>query len=82
MALLRFIFYFFVFGLLAILFIFLFLGLALRKLKNKARQPRSNQPRQTTQADGSVIIDRRPADEIGKKIIPKEEGEYVDYEDA
>jgi hypothetical protein len=82
MFILRILFYFIIFGLLAILFVFLFIGLAVRKLKNKTRQPRDSQPRQATQADGSVIIDRRPAEEIGKKIIPKDEGEYVDYEDA
>lgn len=82
MFILRFLFYIIVFGLLVVLFIFLFIGLAVRKLRNKTRQPRDNQPRQATQADGSVIIDRRPAEEIGKKIIPKDEGEYVDFEDA
>lgn len=82
MFILRFLFYIIVFGLLVVLFIFLFIGFAVRKLRNKTRQPRDNQPRQATQADGSVIIDRRPAEEIGKKIIPKDEGEYVDFEDA
>lgn len=86
MVILRIIFYIVIFGLLAVLFVFLFLASAIRNLRNKAQQqPHANQgrhTRQATQADGNVVIDRRPTDEIGKKIIPKDEGEYVDYEDA
>lgn len=83
MFLLRFLFYIVLFGLIAVLFVFLFLASAVRKLRNRGQQqPRSNQPRQATQADGNVVIDRRPTEDIGKKIIPKDEGEYVDYEDA
>ena len=83
MFLLRFLFYIVLFGLIAVLFVFLFLASAVRKLRNRGQQqPRSSQPRQATQADGNVVIDRRPTEDIGKKIIPKDEGEYVDYEDA
>ncbi|MBR5655657.1 MAG: DUF4834 family protein [Prevotella sp.] len=86
MFILRFLFYVLLFGLLVVLFISLFVVLAIRKLHNNAKttkqKTRGNQPRQATQADGNVIIDSRPAEEIGKKIIPKEEGEYVEYEDA
>ena len=87
MFILRFLFYVLLFGLLVVLFISLFVVAAIKKLHNKAKtttkqQPRSNRPRQAKQADGNVIIDSRPAEEIGKKIIPKDEGEYVEYEDA
>lgn len=29
-----------------------------------------------------VIVDQRPPEEVNRKIIPENEGEYVDYEDA
>ncbi|MBQ6204152.1 MAG: DUF4834 family protein [Prevotella sp.] len=29
-----------------------------------------------------VIVDQRPPEEVNRKIIPRDEGEYVDYEDA
>lgn len=41
----------------------------------------SSQKNHTT-ADGNVVIDRRSSLETSRKIIPDDEGEYVDYEES
>lgn len=38
--------------------------------------------RQETFADGSSITDTRPPEQAKQKIIPKDEGEYVDYREV
>ena len=45
---------------------------------------RSRAGYQTPNANGEqeVIVDQRPPEEVNRKIIPDNEGEYVDYEDA
>jgi len=35
-----------------------------------------------TTADGNVVIDRRNPKETNRKIIPDDEGEYIDYEES
>ena len=34
---------------------------------------------QQQHVDGNVVIDRRSPEDASKKIIPKDEGDYVDF---
>ncbi len=44
---------------------------------------RFKQQKQTRQqsVDGNIVIDHRDPQQANKKIIPKDEGEYVDFEE-
>jgi len=46
-----------------------------RRFRQEAGQ---RQPQQ--QEDGNIVIDHRSDEEANKKIIPSDEGEYVDFE--
>lgn len=37
---------------------------------------------ETIKTDGGTIVDRRSAQEVNRKIIADDEGEYVEYEEA
>ena len=69
-----------------LLLIFLFIvGLVLFILAFHVRNftKRFKQQKETRQqsVDGNVVIDRRDPRDANKKIIPKDEGEYIDFEE-
>ena len=51
-----------------------------RQLRNAARRFRPKDSENRTKVGGNVVIDKRTAKARNKKIIPDDEGEYVDYE--
>lgn len=46
-----------------------------------SRQTGTSSESRRTNSDGNVVIDRRDPKETNRKIIPDDEGEYVDYEE-
>lgn len=69
-----------------LLLIFLFIvGIVLFFLAFHVRNftKRFKQQKETRQqsVDGNVVIDRRDPRDVNKKIIPKDEGEYIDFEE-
>ena len=54
------------------------------RLRNHARQFRDpfaqQQHQQTTTHDGNIITDQRTEEQKAQKIVPEDEGEYVDYQ--
>ena len=77
-------FSFIFFFILVILFIGLILVLTVfNKVRDAFRQLKGQTPKQdnNTHINGNVVIDRRDPSQVNKKIIPKDEGEYVDFED-
>lgn len=79
MIILKFLFLLFIFGLIAIV---VFLLSVWQQVKNGFRRFREQDGQQQTHVDGNVVIDRRSPEDVSKKIIPKDEGEYVDYTEA
>ena len=79
MIILKFLFLLFIFGLIAIV---VFLLSVWQQVKNGFRRFREQDSQQQTHVDGNVVIDRRSPEDVSKKIIPKDEGEYVDYTEA
>ena len=77
MIILKFLLLLLLFGFLAIV---LFLLSVWQQVRSGFRRFREQAGEQQTHADGNVVIDRRSDEEAGKKIIPSDEGEYVDYE--
>ena len=61
-----------------LLFIFVaitvFVGLALYRFRERPQQ-------REAKVGDNVIIDRRTPEETNKKIIPENEGEYVDFKE-
>ena len=51
-----------------------------RQLRNAARRFRPKDTENRTKVGGNVVIDKRTEEARNKKIIPDDEGEYVDYE--
>ncbi len=55
-----------------------------RSATRRFRRPFEEQAdasRRTTFADGSSITDTRTPEQASQKIIPRDEGEYVDYQE-
>ena len=77
MIILKFLLLLLLFGFLAIV---LFLLSVWQQVRSGYRRFREQAGEQQTHVDGNVVIDRRSDEEAGKKIIPSDEGEYVDYE--
>ena len=75
MIILKFLFFLFIFGLVAIA---IFLLSVWQQVKSGYRRFRE-QGSQQQHVDGNVVIDRRSPEDASKKIIPKDEGEYVDF---
>lgn len=71
------------FILLLLLFGLLLVGILLlsvwQQLKGVFRRFREQPGNQQEHIDGNVVIDRRTTEQVSKKIIPREEGEYVEY---
>ncbi len=77
MILLKFLFFLFLFFLIAVAMLVLGVGTSLFTTFRKFRKQQETYRR--TQPDGNIVVDQRSAEEMQKKIIPEEEGEYVDY---
>lgn len=52
-----------------------------RKVADQFRDEAEKQYRRPAGDDNNVVDHRSPED-VNKKIIPKDEGDYVDYEDS
>ncbi len=55
---------------------------ARRQFQENERQQQSSYRRRNGNNENDLIIDQRTPEEANRKIIPDDEGEYVDYEDA
>jgi len=78
MFILKFLFVLLLLGIFAIL---VFLFSVWQQVKGGFRRFRQeSETQRKTQSDGNVVIDHRSEDEANKKIIPQDEGEYVDFE--
>lgn len=78
MVIIKFILILFLFAIFAILFAVLFFAAKARQAINHFKQS-SSQQRPT---DGNVVIDQRDPSKANRKIIPKDEGEYVDFQEV
>ena len=76
MIILKFLFFLLIFGFIAIA---IFLLSVWQQVKSGYRRFREQGSQQQTNVDGNVVIDRRSPEDASKKIIPKDEGEYVDF---
>jgi hypothetical protein len=76
MIILKFLFFLLIFGIIAIA---IFLLSVWQQVKSGYRRFREQGSQQQTNVDGNVVIDRRSPEDASKKIIPKDEGEYVDF---
>lgn len=76
MIILKFFLFVFLFGLVAIA---LFLLSIWQQIRNGFRRFRGQDEPQQPHVNGNVVIDHRSPEEVAKKIIPQDEGEYVDY---
>ena len=76
MIILKFLLFLFIFGVVAIA---IFLLSVWQQVKSGYRHFREQGSQQQTHVDGNVVIDRRSPEDASKKIIPKDEGEYVEY---
>ena len=76
MIILKFLFFLLIFGLIAIA---IFLLSVWQQVKSGYRRFHEQGSQQQTNVDGNVVIDRRSPEDASKKIIPKDEGEYVDF---
>ena len=77
MVILKFIFLLLLIGILAIV---VFLLTVWQQVRNGFRRFREQGSQQQAHVDGDVVIDHRSEEEATKKIIPSDEGEYVDFE--
>lgn len=55
---------------------------ARRQFQESERQQQPSYRRRNGNNENDVIIDQRTPEEANRKIIPDDEGEYVDYEDV
>ena len=76
MIILKFLIFLFIFGLVAIA---IFLLSVWQQVKSGYRRFREQGSQQQQHVDENVVIDRRSPEDASKKIIPKDEGEYVDF---
>lgn len=76
MIILKFLFFLLIFGIIAIA---IFLLSVWQQVKSGYHRFREQGSQQQTNVDGNVVIDRRSPEDASKKIIPKDEGEYVDF---
>ena len=76
MIILKFLLFIFIFGIVAVA---VFLLSVWQQVKSGYRRFREQGSQQQTHVDGNVVIDRRSPEDVSKKIIPKDEGEYVDF---
>ena len=78
MALLKFIFVFFL-----VTFILLLVTAYtfFRKIINSAKRFQQRENTHQTKVNGNVLYDSRSPEESQKRIIPDDEGEYIDYEE-
>lgn len=77
MILLRLLLISFLFVLVMGIFILYFIVKRFKNITRQFRQTTAERPK----SDRQTVIDRRHPDEVHKKIIPKDEGEYVDFEE-
>ena len=76
MIILKFLLFLFIFGLVAIA---IFLLSVWQQVRSGYRRFREQGSQQQQHVDGNVVSDRRSPEDASKKIIPKDEGEYVDF---
>lgn len=50
-----------------------------QQVRGAFRRFREQAGSQQDHIDGNVVIDRRTTEQANKKIIPRDEGEYVEY---
>ena len=78
MAIIQFILFLFLFVFFALLFAVLFFAAKAKQLINRVKeQANAHQQR----SEGNVVYDQRNPQRANRKIIPKDEGEYVDFEE-
>ena len=76
MIILKFLLFLFIFGLVAIA---IFLLSVWQPVRSGYRRFREQGSQQQQHVDENVVIDRRSPEDASTKIIPKDEGEYVDF---
>ncbi|MCI1282690.1 MAG: DUF4834 family protein [Prevotella sp.] len=84
MAFLKFILLLFVAGLIALIFIAYSFYKRIHdtaKEFHKQMNGQQRQPQNRTYGEQEGVVDPRDPDKANQKIIPKDEGEYVDYEE-
>jgi len=67
--------------LVALILVGIFVFTVFSKVNNARKQFRENAARPRN-VNGQAVTDTRSPEEVNRKIIPDNEGEYVDYEDA
>jgi len=78
MIVLRFLFLLMLIGIIAVGVVVFF---AWRQMRSGFKRFREEGTERQTHVNGNVIIDRRDPEQVNRKIIPKEEGEYVEFEE-
>ncbi|MBQ6210892.1 MAG: DUF4834 domain-containing protein [Prevotella sp.] len=76
MAIIQFLLFLFLFAIFAILFAVLFFAAKARQIVNRFKKQATSQQHRT---EGNVVIDQRDPQKANRKIIPKDEGEYIDF---
>lgn len=76
MAFIQFILFIFLFVIFALLFAVLFFAAKAKQLINRVKNQATSQQQRS---EGDVIIDQRDPQKANRKIIPKDEGEYVEF---
>ena len=78
MIIIRFLFFILLIIFFIVLAVAIFVAFHVRNFTKRFKQQKESRQQSV---DGNVVIDRRAPSEINKKIIPKDEGEYVEFEE-
>lgn len=78
MIIIRILFFLLLIGFIIFLIGAFFLAFVARNFTKRFKQQKENRQQSV---NGNVVIDRRDPQQANKKIIPKDEGEYIDFEE-
>jgi membrane protein implicated in regulation of membrane protease activity len=78
MIIIRILFFLLLIGFIIFLIGAFFLAFVTRNFTKRFKQQKENRQQSV---NGNVVIDRRDPQQANKKIIPKDEGEYIDFEE-
>ena len=78
MIIIRILFFLLLIGFIIFLIGAFFLSFVARNFTKRFKQQKENRQQSV---NGNVVIDRRDPQQANKKIIPKDEGEYIDFEE-
>ena len=78
MIIIRILFFLLLIGFIIFLIGAFFLVFVARNFTKRFKQQKENRQQSV---NGNVVIDRRDPQQANKKIIPKDEGEYIDFEE-